>query len=137
MAILKVKMTVTQNEDCTHYDYPPEYDARKIQVLVYGGTGETEYCLGVVKDVDAPAFLQSPDIVKITRDEALVFGNKYTEQVEKITNSDAVLKVCAKAALGTALSAKDKKVLDPSDATPGINLSKSFEEGLDETLSSL
>lgn len=135
--LLKVKMKVTQDEGCTHYEYPLEYDATKIQVMVYGGTGETEYCIGYVSESDAQPFLKSADIVEVTRDNALIFGNKYTTQVQKITDQNAVLTICAKAASGIKLTKEELKVLDPNDPTPGINLSRSFQAVLDEAISNL
>jgi len=61
---LLVKAGVVDGGDKTSYTYPPEYDAKKIQVLCYekGEERKTrddgyQFLIGVVKDGDAVAFL--------------------------------------------------------------------------------
>lgn len=81
--VLRVKIKRNKTPEKTSYVYPPEYDARKAQVLTYETQhplGEKdvvdrgnrdEYCLIVVKDADAAGFLKSPDIKEVTVDAAV------------------------------------------------------------------
>ena len=128
----------------THYTYPLEYQAQKIQILGYESGDESndiatrgdkdEYCIGVVKDVDAPQFLKSPDITEITRDDAILLGNKWRKQTETITDQNKVISIIAKKMRNEALSQKEIDALDPNKAETGINKSKSFTEMLDGEL---
>jgi len=125
----------------THYVYPPEYNAKKIQVLCYESMGEEdkvkargdyEYCIGVVKDEDAPAFLKSNDIVEINETKAKIDGKKWRPQTERIIDEKEVLRICAKAVSGESLTQKEKDALNPDKAEIGVNKSKSFSDLLDE-----
>lgn len=127
-------------EGRTHYTYPKEYDPKKIQVLAYESTGcesdvtkrgdTEEYLIGAVADADAEIFSKIGE--ELTEEEITTLGNKWTKQVEKITDQETVLKICAKAALGETLTDEEKAVINPDNETKGINKSKSFSAGLQD-----
>ena len=80
--------------------------------------------------VDVPITVE-----EINRARAINECKKWvSDQVKRITDQNAVIMVVAKAALNVSLSAEDKKIIDPEDETPGIGRSKSFEDSLDEFL---
>ena len=145
MKLLKVKIKRTQNAGSTHYEYPPEYNPKKFQVLCYEtqlegkydavvGRGNTdEYVIGFVPDGEETVFLYSPDITEINKSEVDAFlGADLDKKVQKITDQDAVLSVLAKSAKKEVLTEADLKVLDPKDATAGITESKSYNDVLKE-----
>lgn len=142
MKILKVKVTRQCSAKGTHYIYPPEYDPMKIQVLCYESLqvenlvsiverGNTyEYLIGVVHDIDLPTFLMSSDIQELTKEEALIEGEKWLPQIEKISNEKEVLRIVAKSVRGEELTTDELNVLDPDNPTAGITKSLSFTEKL-------
>lgn len=144
--ILKVKIKREQTSASTHYTYPPEYDAQKIQVMVYESMmpenlqvvkdrgNKDEYLIGVVKDEDATQFLASKDIVEINYNVALNQGNQWTKQVLKMTDPEKVALICQKIANNEALTAEEKNALDADNPEPGVTKSRSFQQGLDELL---
>ena len=140
--ILKVKMKAIKSGGGTHLVYPKEYDAKKIQVLAYGG-GETVdgnrygYCIGVVKDIDAPSFLQSQDIVEIDRAEAVNLGSQWKPQITKISDENKVLSICKKVFEDEALTSEDRDALDPKSSVKGITESQSFDTLLDRYCNAL
>jgi hypothetical protein len=154
MKLLKMKIRRTSAEGCTRYVYPKAYDAYKV---VFGPIYESglpekvtailerdaddEFILIGVRDEDYDQFMlanketdeeskHTYDTVELTQEEATALGSSWTAQTEKITDKDAVTKVLAKAALGTPLTEADRAVLDPDNATPGINKTESFESSL-------
>lgn len=147
--ILKVKIKRDQTPERTHYTYPPEYDARKIQVMVYESIlpenlqivkdrgNKDEYLLGVVKDEDAAQFLASKDIAEINYNIALNQGNQWTKQVLKMTDPEKIALICQKVANDEALTTEEKNALDSDNPEPGVMKSKSFQEALDELLAKL
>ena len=54
-------------------------------------------------------------------------GRAWRPQVVKIHDPVGVLAACAKAAIGRALTVKEKKSLDPDDPTKGVGRSKMFD----------
>lgn len=75
-------------------------------------------------------------VEEVTREESVGAFKKFVgEPTEKITDQNKVLSILAKSARSEALTDDERKALDPEDPTPGIGRSKSFEEGLDEFLS--
>jgi len=149
--LIKVRIKRNQTGGTTRYTYPTEYNAHKINVICYesilaggydkvrnredehGKKNNHEYCIGVVSDIDAPQFLASPDIVEITRAEAdEFFGEELDKKVEKVTDQNAVLSIAAKALRGETLTDEDKKAIDPSDSTPGVGQSRSYNDALKE-----
>jgi len=155
--ILKIKIKRTQTAGGTHYDYPPEYDSQKIQVLTYETSNpdniqavvdrgnKDEYLIGIVKDADAPQFLASADVEEIDYNTALNLGNRWTKRVLKITDLEGVARICQKIAdkanvnkkVSAVLIAGELDVLDADNPEPGIMKSKSFQERLDRTLAVL
>jgi hypothetical protein len=146
MKVLKVHIKRDRNEARTHYDYPPEYDAQKIQVMVYEsslpenfekvvGRGDTdEYLIGVVKDEDAPQFLASPDIEEIDTDTALELGESWTRPIERITDPKVVTQVTAKMRAGIKLTQAEENAVDPDNPAPGVVKSRTFRQSLAEML---
>lgn len=146
MKVLKVHIKRDRNDARTHYEYPPEYDAQKIQVMCYESSlpenfdkvverGDTdEYCIGVVKDEDAPQFLASPDIEEIDTDMALELGESWTRPVERITDQKTVTQVMAKMRAGVRLTQAEENAVDPDNPAPGVVRSRSFRQALSEIL---
>jgi len=144
--ILKIKVKREPLEKGgTHYVYPPEYDSGKISVLCYESFGDAaavmargkynyEYCIGVVDSKDAPAFLKSPDIEELTKEEAIPLGDKWLPQTERILDQQKVLLILAKNARGAELTQNDLNALDPDHPESGIGKGKSFSERLTENL---
>jgi hypothetical protein len=145
--ILKVKIKRDHKPTGTHYTYPPEYDASKIQVLTYESMGDfygvvergdkDEFCIGVVKDEDVPSFLLSPDIVEIVTNEAKILGRKWRPQKEIISDDKVIITILAKLAKGEELSQKEKDAIDPNNLEYGINKSQLFDDLLDRTINDL
>ena len=103
MKILKVKIKrTTTSGRGTHYDYPPEYDASKIQVLRYesmaaAGVSDLtvrdnndELCIGLVKDSDAADFLKSDDITEMTKEDSITLGSKWMKGDESKTFEEII-----------------------------------------------
>lgn len=139
----------------THYDYPPSYDAYKIAFGPIYESGlpeiakeaqdrdaDDEFIIIGVKDEDLNQFLQSNKeeksghiftTVEITKEEAVVYGERWTKQSEKLDDK-IILPIVAKVARGEKLTQKEKDALDPNHKEPGITKTKSFTEDLDEYL---
>lgn len=140
--ILQITVKREQLPGLTQYTYPPEYDAKKIQVLCYEDRDETllrnngdQFCIGVVSDADAPQFWVSSDITEIGRTDAIVKGRRWRPQINKITNDDEVIRVIIKKMKGIVLTQKEKDALDPDSSEKGINKSRLFDDLLDGTTS--
>lgn len=148
MKILKVKVKRSKNpEGGTHYTYPPEYDARKIQVLCYESIGDPttvndrdktaepyEFLIGVVNDGDASSFLESSDIEEIDQTTANSSGRLWRPQVVRIDNQERVLEIADKVFNNISLTQLDKSALNPDSSEPGISRSKLFDNLLAEHL---
>ncbi len=142
--ILKIKIGRNQTGSGTSYIYPPEYDSSKINVLSYESIvkenediikvrgNKEEYIIGVVKDVDAPGFLVSADIVELNQTEAETTGNLWRPQVTKIEDRDKVIQILAKVALNQDLTQTEKDAINPDKEEPGIGKSRSFAAMLSE-----
>ncbi len=143
--ILKVKIKRTVGGGKTSYTYPPEYKAERFDVLVYETqlTGkhqevvnrgnDHEYVIGLVDEVDAPAFLKSPDIKEINRQQAeQFFGEDFDKSSMKITDQAKVLLILAKSARGESLTQEDKDSLNPDHPSNGILKSRTYKDVLDE-----
>ena len=137
--ILRVHAKRTEGNGVTHYEYPPEYDAEKIQVLAYEEGGECalrndghQHLIGIVADADAAQFLASPDIEEIDEATACEAGERWRPQVQRISDQNVVLTIVAKAAIGGKLTIAEKDALNPDTATPGVSKSVSFTTLLGE-----
>lgn len=139
MLILQVKATLTPNAGGgMHYNYPPGYDAEKINVLSYEHVGAKadieqrkfayEYLIGLVKEEDAAQFLASDDIIELTQVSAIEKGRRWRPQVDKIVDNTKVLLILAKKARGDLLVPEDIDALDPENAVVGINRSELFDD---------
>lgn len=140
--IVKVRMRQTKTERGTRNHYPPEYDARKINVVAYGGHEEPSpgehygYCIGVVDDGDALGFLVSPDIEEMTVVDANMLGREWRPQVMYIAVPERVINWVKNHRQEirdfvqnnpTHWATMLLKALDPDDDEPGIQWSKLFD----------
>ena len=148
MKLIKLKISRDQNAIRTHYSYPKEYDASKVRfgpfyessleenlTRITARGNIDEFILFGVLDKDAPSFLANPDAQELSYDDALVLGNAWTKQIERVTNPAKVLSLVAKAVRGETLGQVEKAALDPNSQESGINKSKAFKDMLDEFLS--
>ena len=140
--ILLVKAKRSRNSGGgTHYTYPPEYDAQKIQVLCYESSGENsivsardnsaqpyEFLIGVVSDEDSIQFLKSHDIREIHQVEANEKGRRWRPQVERVIDQGKVMMILAKHARGEELTQEELDVIDPEKSNLGINKSQLFDD---------
>ena len=142
--LVKVRIQRIQDATGTHYIYPAAYIPEKIQVICYetmltgkiadvvGRGNDHEFMVGVIDEADKDQFLKSSNITVLTRQEAENFiGTDLTASINKITDENKVLLICAKAALGETLTDDDKKALNPDDPTAGIGRSRNYSETLD------
>ncbi len=142
--ILKVRIGRSVGGGKTSYTYPPEYDPKKFQVIVYetqiewekakveARGNKDEYVVGVVEELDAPAFLISDDIVEITRAESETFiGPELNRTSEKITDPSKVLSILAKVARKEVLTPEEENAIDPTNSVKGINNGSTIKDALD------
>ncbi len=131
MVYLKVGIICTRpTPKSKKFEYPPEYDAEKIYVMLYCEEDNETFCIGLVKDEDEQTFLKSDKISKITREEFLNLGkNNYTRK-ERVADFSKVLEIAKKAKGSGILTEEEEKSLDPDDPTIGVNLTPSFEDKL-------
>ena len=156
MKLIRLKIKRTSTAEKTHYDYPACYDAKKVKFgPIYEGAMEEnvalinqrnqgdEFIVIGTDDKDAVAFLKAEGskeqafefgAKEITVEEALVEGNKWTKQTEKIVDLEKVLMILAKVAREEPLNQTEKDAINPDNPEPGINKSKPFEESLNEFL---
>lgn len=144
--ILKIRIKRTQKITGTFYTYPPEYDSRKIQVLVYESSlkvneqsiinrgNQDEYLIGVVRDSDAPGFLSSSNVEEIDYSTAVDLGNLWRPQVVLLTGPQNIVDVLLKVHNKKTLTKLDKKVINPDDSTPGLIKSRSFINRLNNAI---
>jgi hypothetical protein len=116
--------------------YPPEYDSTKIRVLSYEDLNDVNktFCIGVVSDADAPAFLESADITEVTSTEARTLGTSWRPQVTKITDEQTIISILNKVRNSQSLTQAEKDAINPDNATFGVNKSRPFNELLTEAL---
>ncbi|GAG13239.1 unnamed protein product [marine sediment metagenome] len=132
MAYLKVRINCYRPTPKTKkFEYPPEYDSKKIYVMCYGedSSGST-LCIGMVDDRNKKKFLRSSRIEEITRDEFIDLGTLWHTRRKKITNIDIVFNIIKKITDGVKLAEDDYRALDPKYENEGINISETFEEKL-------
>jgi len=149
MKIVKMKIKREMGGGKTHYVYPkPYYDRDKVRFLIYEkdalARGEDwQYILIGVKDADLAGFLGANGhvvsnftftAVEIDRDAAIIDGEEWAPQTEKITDQSKLLKIIAKYMRKEELTEKEKDALDQDKPEKGINKSKSFTESLDEAM---
>jgi hypothetical protein len=134
--ILKVKIKRAQTNNIISNTYPLEYDSKKIKVLAYEGLGDINktFCIGVVNDVDAPAFLASKDIIEINQEDAQTLGVVWRPQTIKITDESKIIEIIEKVNNKEVLTQAEKDAINPDNATRGVNKSKPFNDLLTEAL---
>lgn len=148
MKILKIKIERYRVPGHTRYRYPPQYSAEKIIVAGYETMSKVglqrveergdkfEYLIGVVKDVDAPGFLESEAIEEISMEEANETARHWIDQFVTISDQTSVLRVLCKATLGTELTEEDRAVIDINSSTLGMNKTPDFGERLEKAIES-
>ena len=156
MKLIKMRIRRDSSEGKTHYDYPvPYYDAYKV---VFGPIYESglpdnaksvmdrdaddEFIVIGVKDEDFSGFMACNGVVdksghtwtavELTQAEAETLGTSWTNQTEKITDQDTVIKILAKIGRGEVLTQKEQDALNPDSSEIGINKTKSFKDTLAE-----
>lgn len=137
--ILQVTSQTQKLPGSTRHTYPPEYDSTKINILCHELPSEITarnnndcYWIGVVSDADAPGFLLSPDIIELSRANAITKGRVWREQINKIMDDDEVVRIIVKKMKGGTLTQKEINALDPDNSEKGINKSRLFDDLLDE-----
>jgi hypothetical protein len=129
----------------THYVYPPGYDPQKIQVVAYETSnadnvasvksrGSHEFCIGVVKDADAPGFLASPDVTELSQAEAEAEALTWWKQEDVVVNPEEVLRLTAKAARGIPLTPQEAASLDPAVPGGAIQKTPTLAKRLDDAM---
>jgi hypothetical protein len=144
--IVKVKVTKTDmGNGRIKFNYPTGYDATKLNVVAWEHVGDKasvdsrgnayEYCIGVVSDIDAPAFLVSEDITGLTQGDANTLGSIYRPQIVRVTDEQAVIGIIAKQRASQALTQEEDDIINPDNPAIGINKSPAFSDLLTNTLS--
>ena len=95
------------------------------------------YCIGVVKDEDLTAFISSPDIVEILKQEAETLGAVWRPQVTKITDENKILDILDKVHNSQGLTQLEKDVINPDNAELGINKSTAFTDMLNDAIGAI
>jgi len=128
--ILKIKIKREVSKGMIHNTYPPEYDAKKIDVVAYEDLGDArkDFCIGVVSDADAPGFLLSPDIKEINKVRAKALGGIWRPQTEIINDPKKVLDVVRKVHNKNVLSARDRDAINPNKPDMGVSKSRHFND---------
>ena len=158
MKLLKMRIRRNKKEGRTHYDYPtPYYDAMKVIFgpIYEGGLNEIvqsdivprnandEFILIGINNNDFNEFMKADgfekdgfkyEVKEVNRIKTLKMGNKWTKQVEKITDQNKVLGVLAKVARKEKLTEEEENAIDPEKEEVGINKTASFEKSLDKFL---
>ena len=135
MRTFEVKIEKDRGDAQTTFKWPTWWDEVKehVQVEAYQDSAnhgkQTEGCVCVCEDhiweeIEAK---NDPAIVLLTEASANTKGREWRPQIEKITDSDALLSVVAKVAAGEDLTDDDLAVLDVNDPTPGRGKSKLFD----------
>lgn len=139
--ILKIKVGTTTENGLTHYIYPKEYNAEKIDITAYKFASNTttqgssdEYCIGVVADSAATEFLKSKDITEITKAAALNDGRTWRPQYERISDEKKVISICKKILNGETLSVAEKDAIDVEKSTAGITKTAKYDTILDRSI---
>jgi hypothetical protein len=103
---------------------------QKVDVVAYQDEGKATEGAVCVTDEDTWKTIAAKKdslITPLTATEANTKGRAWRQQVARVTDEQKVLLITAKAASGKALSADEKKALDPEDPTPGIGKSRLFD----------
>jgi len=130
-----IKVTIKRdiNPDNPTMKYPEVYNADVIESvkagpIIYDGglsRGEdTEECLILVSDQIADTYNQDPDISILTKTEAETWIANNTgiqeQPDEQITDSNRLLAILAKQAVGQAFSQEDLDAVNPDKPVKGI-----------------
>jgi hypothetical protein len=145
--ILKVRLQRDQTEKGTSYTFPLEYESAKITVLAYETIDKTErydevvargndheFLIGIVDELDAPAFLASDDIIELTRGEAETLGDTWIDQRIKINDMETLLPILEKIGTDVTLSQAEKDAINPDSVATGLTRTKTFTASLAEYL---
>jgi len=135
MRTFEVRIKKDRGETQTTFKWPTWWDEVKehVQVEAYQDSTnhgkQTEGCVCVCEDhiweeIESHG---DPAIVLLNEASANTKGRAWRPQIDKITDQNALLAVVAKVAANEALTAKDLKVLDVDDPTPGRGKSRLFD----------
>ena len=132
MKAFEVRIGKTRSNGVCRLRWPSWWNEvyKRVNVVAYQRDGLPEEGALCVCDDDVWAEIAARNdslITELTDDQANERGRAWRPQVQKITDQEAVLMACAKAALGKSLSAQERKALDPDDPTPGIGKSQQFD----------
>lgn len=154
MKLIKVKIKRERIQGGgTHYVYPPQWNAEKLNsgFLLYE-SGELyndvvdrgdndEYVLIGVKDEDANGFLQIDghekdefifEAKEITKAKAIEDCDNWIVPRERMTDQAKVLSILAKVARGEELTQEEKDAIDPSKPNIGISMTENLTQMLDK-----
>ena len=134
MKVFEVKIAKKRTTAGCGFVWPEWWEEvyKAVNVLAYQDEGlDIEGAVCTCDDKTWEKILAKKDkaITILTTAQANEKGRAWRPQVTQITDEQAVLLVTAKAALGTKLTAAEKRALDPEDDTPGVGKSKLFEIG--------
>lgn len=139
----------------THYVYPPQWNAERLNSgfgpLYESGEkyndvvsrgDDHEYVLIGVQDADADSFLQADgykdgsgfsfEAKEITKAKAIEDCDSWIVPREKMTDQSKVLSILARVARGEELTQAEKDSIDPSKPEVGITMTKNLTQMLDE-----
>ena len=131
---VKIKKTRTATE--CGMEWPAWWDEvyQRVDVVAYedypdqlGLREEGAVCVCDDKTWRAIAAKKDKAIAELTETTANEKGRAWRPQVTRITDQDKVLQLTAKVVFGKALTATEKKALDPEDVTPGVGKSPLFD----------
>jgi len=156
MRMIKMRIKRTNENGATHYTYPPQYVAEKINSgfgpIYEGGecasdswarNADDEYILIGVADADADGFLQADghkdasgfvyEAKEVTKEKSIEDCDKWIKVTEKINDQNKVTSILVKVARGEVLTQADKDALEPTKKdVPGIVNTDSMRELLDK-----
>lgn len=137
--ILKVIIKKTRTEDSCLFEYPEQWDSKKIHVLVYednpDNLGKVEECCLCVTDKEmAIELLKNSRVKEISKDEANLLGRKWRPSIARITDESRVVqfgkKLLSKPSLRQTLrqyfSQEELDSVNETKAAPGIEKGQEF-----------
>lgn len=140
MKILKVPIKKQRSPNHCHFEYPGEWDAKKIHVLVYEDHPDNlghveEVCVCVTDDETAGKLLKHPGVQEVTVDEANLLGRKWKPSRVTITDENRIIviirkllsKETAKVTLKTYLAQDEIDSLDEEKQVAGIERKREFD----------
>ena len=130
--VIKAKVRKVKGDGRTRFQYPSNWDAKAINVLVYQDDGlAEEYCIATVADKDLERFTSDPDIEEISEVEANALGSIWALRATRIIDEQSVIETVAwlleSPFAAGRLTTKQQEILDPENIRPGINKTPEFD----------